>query len=188
MKKNISIALLILLPIFGYSQERMGVLMGLSNSSISDGVLRTSSIMSILGFHLGGVYEFDLTDRIKFRPKLVYSQQGNRDGGSDSYVNFDYKADYLNIPLNFKFFKSTYILAGPQIGILVSEKKYHPDIKGETFDFGVNLGFGQKIQNFFLELNFYQGLTKSIDKPSYNEKFEDGTNTLIQFSVGFYIF
>ena len=188
MKKNISIALLILIPIITFSQKRMGVLSGLNNSSISEGVLGQVSITDKMGFHLGGFYEFNLTEKIKFKPKLVYSQQGNRDGESSSIEHIDYKSNYLNIPLNFKFYESTYILVGPQIGFLISEERYSPFIKGETFDLGLNLGFGQKIKDFFLELNFYQGLTKAIDKPNYDGKLVNGTNTLIQFSVGYYIF
>ncbi len=94
----------------------------------------------------------------------------------------------MNIPLNFKFFERTYILTGPQIGILLSEKSNSVIRKVETFDFGLNLGFGQKIKDFFLEINFYQGLTKFIDVRTYNDNLGKGTNTLIQFSVGYYIF
>ncbi|WBL23818.1 outer membrane beta-barrel protein [Zunongwangia sp. HRR-M8] len=188
MRKIIPITLLILLPIISYSQKKMGVLIGLNNSSISEGVLGQVSITDNMGFHLGGFYEFDLNEKIKFRPKLVYSQQGNRDGGSSSIEHIDYKSNYFNIPLNFKFYESIYILAGPQIGILVSEEKYSPFIEGETFDLGINLGIGHKIKDFFLELNLYQGLTKAIDKPNYDGELVKGTNTLIQASIGYYIF
>ncbi len=188
MKKIITIVLVILIPLIVFSQKKTGVFVGLNNSSISEGVLDQVDITGKLGFHLGGFYEFGITEKIKFRPKIVYSQQGNRDGESSSIEHIDYKSNYLNIPLNFKFYESTYILAGPQIGFLISEERNSPFIKGETFDLGLNLGFGQKIKDFFLELNFYQGLTKAIDKPNYNGKLVKGTNTLIQFSVGYYIF
>ena len=69
----------------------------------------------------------------------------------------------------------------------MSEEKNVPFI-GKTFDFGLNLGFGQKIKDFFLELNFYQGLTKAIDKPNFNGELVKGTNTIIQFGIGYYIF
>ncbi|WP_298369166.1 outer membrane beta-barrel protein [uncultured Lutibacter sp.] len=188
MKKKIAITLLILIPLITFSQKKMGVLIGLNNSSISEGVLNQIDITDKMGFHLGGFYEFDITEKIKFRPKLVYSQQGNRDGESSSIEHIDYKSEYLNLPLNFKFYDKTYILAGPQIGFLLSEKLPYFLNKGETIDFGVNIGFGQKINDLFLELNFYQGLTKAIDKPNYDGELKKGTNTLIQFSIGYYIF
>ena len=188
MRKKIAITLLILIPLITFSQKKMGVLIGLNNSSISEGVLNQIDITDKMGFHLGGFYEFDISEKIKFRPKLVYSQQGNRDSGSSSIEHIDYKSEYLNLPLNFKFYDKTYILAGPQIGFLLSEKLPYFLNKGETIDFGVNIGFGQKINDLFLELNFYQGLTKAIDKPNYDGELKKGTNTLIQFSIGYYIF
>jgi len=188
MKKTITIVLLILIPLITFSQKKMGVFIGLNNSSISEGVLDQVDITDKFGFHLGGFYEFDITEKIKFRPKIVYSQQGNRDGGSSSIEHIDYKSSYFNIPLNFKFFETTYILVGPQIGFLISEERYSPFIEGEAFDMGLNIGFGQKIKDLFLELNLYQGFTKAIDKPNYNGSLKKGTNTLIQFSIGYYIF
>ncbi|WP_237275116.1 outer membrane beta-barrel protein [Tenacibaculum ovolyticum] len=186
MKRNIFITLLILIPLLTYSQKKMGVLIGLNNSSISEGFLGQISITSKMGFHLGGFYEFKLSEKIKFRPKLVFSQQGNRGNEFKGVEHILYKSNYLNIPLNFKFYESTYILVGPQVGLLISEERNSPSI-GETFDFGLNLGFGQKIKDFFLELNLYQGLTKAIDKPNFDGSLVKGTNTLIQFSIGYYI-
>jgi len=51
-------------------------------------------------------------------------------------------------------------------------------------DAGLKLGIGQRINDFFIELNFYQGITKAIE----NIDFDKGTNTVIQLSAGYYIF
>ena len=67
MKNYISIILLVLIPLLTYSQKKMGILVGLNNSSISEGVLGQISITDKMGFHIGGFYEFSITEKIKFR-------------------------------------------------------------------------------------------------------------------------
>ena len=166
----------------------MGTFIGINNSSISDGILEQVNINDKMGMHIGAFYEFNLSERIKFRPKVIFSQQGNRDREINGLRYIFHKSSYLNFPLNFKFFETTYILAGPQFGLLLHQEIFNTYSEGETFDFGVNLGFGQKIKSFFLEINFYQGLTKFKDKPNFDNNIGKGTNTLIQFSIGYYIF
>jgi len=188
MKKTISILLMALFPLFIFSQKKAGAFIGLNNSSISEGILGQIDISNKIGFHFGGFYELKLSNKIKFRPKLIYSQQGNRDNENYGIEHINYKTEYLNLPLNFKFYDKTYILAGPQIGFLLAETQSYFLDNGEKIDFGVNIGFGQKINDLFLELNFYQGITKAIYKPNYNGNLKKGTNTLIQFSIGYYVF
>ena len=166
----------------------MGAFIGINNSSISDGILKQVNINDKMAIHLGAFYEFNLSEKIKFRPKVIFSQQGNRDDEIYGSRERFHKSSYLNFPLNFKFFEKTYILAGPQFGLLLNEEIFYPDREGEFFDFGINFGFGQKIKGFFLEINFYQGLTKFKDKVNYDDFIGKGTNTLIQFSIGYYIF
>lgn len=156
--------------------------MGFNNSSISEGFLSELYITDKLGFHIGVVYEIQFSEKVVFRPKLLYSEQGNR----DNYRNFrTEKLDYLNMPLDLKFFETTYLLIGPQIGFLVSENNSSFSLSDKsTFDAGIKLGIGQKINNFFVELNLYQGLTKAVQ----NTDFDKGTNTVIQLSAGIYLF
>ncbi|MBD0851954.1 outer membrane beta-barrel protein [Maribacter arenosus] len=181
MKKTLLI-ILILIPLLGSSQKRLGAFTGLNNSSISEGFLKESYFTDKLGFHIGGFYEMDLSEKVKFRPKLVYSQQGNR-GEYDHIIGE--KLDYLNIPLNLKFYERTYLMVGPQIGFLVSKKNtfFFQSVK-QSFDAGLNLGLGQRIHDFFIEINLYQGFTKAIE----SRDFIKGTNTVIQLSAGVYIF
>jgi hypothetical protein len=191
MKKLILIILTMLIPIVTFSQKKGGILLGLNNSSISEGVLGAISISGETGFHIGGFYESNITEKIKFRPKIIFSQQGNR-YESDLSEHIMYESNYLNTLLNFKFFKSTYILVGPQFGIFLSGNGYANNntrfLKSQPFDAGINLGIGRKLKDLFFELNFYQGLTKAIDKPNFNGELKKGTNTLIQFSIGYYFF
>ncbi len=187
MKKKITIILFILITTISYSQNKQGFLIGMNNSSISEGILGQIDISDKMGFHIGGFFEYDISNTIKFRPKLIYSQQGNRDDRIGSIEHINYKTNFLNVPLNFKFYDKTYFLVGPQIGYLLSEKSNLYYNKRKVIDIGINLGFGQKFNDFFVELNLNQGLTKTVDKPNYNGELTKGTNTVIQFSLGYYI-
>ncbi|WP_425236459.1 outer membrane beta-barrel protein [Ulvibacterium sp.] len=179
--KKIVLAILLILPLICTSQKKLGAVIGLNNSSISEGFLNEIYITDKLGFHIGGFYELDLSEKIVFRPKLMYSQQGNR----GVYRNFGTeKLDYINIPLDFKFYDTTYLLVGPQVGFLVSEgNSIFSSSTRSAFDAGLKLGIGQKINDFFIELNVYQGLTKAVESRDFNK----GTNTVIQLSAGYYI-
>ncbi|CAG2532813.1 Outer membrane protein beta-barrel domain-containing protein [Maribacter dokdonensis] len=181
MKKS-ALIIILLIPILVSSQKKFGAVIGLNNSSISEGFLSEIYITDKFGFHIGAFYEMELNEKVIFRPKLMYSQQGNR----DNYRNFNTEIlNYVNVPLDLKFFDSTYLLVGPQIGFLVSDNdSVFTSGPKSTFDMGIKLGIGQQINNFVLELNLYQGLTKAVE----NFDFDKGTNTVIQFSVGYYIF
>lgn len=181
MKKTL-VLLLLLLPLGGTAQKKFGALIGFNNSSISEGFLSELYITDKLGFHIGGFYELELDEKLVFRPKLLYSQQGNR----DSYRNRRTEPlNYLNIPLDFKFFNTTYLLVGPQIGFLVSENNSaFTSGPKSSFDMGLKLGLGQRFKDLVIELNLYQGLTTAIE----NVDFDKGTNTVIQLSIGYYLF
>ncbi len=181
MKRAILI-IIFLFPLLSSSQKKMGAVIGLNNSSISEGFLSEIYITDKLGFHIGGFYEIELDENLIFRPKLMYSQQGNR----DVYRNVrTEKLNYLNIPLDFKIFDTTYVLLGPQIGFLVSDNNsVFTSGPKSTFDIGIKLGMGQRIKDFVIEVNVYQGISKAVQ----NFDFDKGTNTVIQLSAGYYIF
>jgi len=191
MKRNIVLILLVLFPIITFSQNKGGIILGLNNSSISEGILGQVSISGEMGFHIGGFYEYEIKEKIKFRPKLTFSQQGNR-YESDVNEHLMYESNYMNVSLNFKFYESIYLLLGPQLGVFLSGNGRSNNnnllLKSQPFEVGINLGIGKKLKNLFFELNFYQGLTKAIDKPDFNGELKKGTNTLIQFSLGYYLF
>ncbi|WP_189702532.1 porin family protein [Subsaximicrobium wynnwilliamsii] len=189
MKKNLFIGLVILISFNMYSQGKIGVFAGINASSLSDGFLKSSYIGSnSFSFHIGGLYEFPLTEKIAFRPKLLFSQQGNRE---DFDNNIKYETSYINIPLDFKFFKKPYILFGPQVGFLIDTKKKEIDFGDlESLDYGLNLGIGIDIKDFFIEFNIYQGLNKLIEvEYKQTNPFRDidieATNTVLQLTLGY---
>lgn len=140
--KKAALVIILLLPILCSSQKKFGAVMGLNNSSISEGFLSEIYITDKFGFHIGGFYEIELDEKLIFRPKLMYSQQGNK----DNYRNFSTEIlNYVNIPLDFKFFNSTYLLVGPQIGFLVSDNdSVFTSGPKSTFDMGKNWGWVNK--------------------------------------------
>jgi len=193
MKKNITIILLAIIPLFTFSQNRFGVFGGLNNSTLSDGFLEKIPFGKAFGFHIGGLYEYQINDKISFRPKLTLSFQGDREKTDNTFIDassIDYKLTYLNVPINFKFFSKPYIIAGPQVGFLVSTEKGERDFGDvkTSFDYGLNLGFGYDFDNFFVELNLYQGLATLVEiEDSLGKSVEvDATNTVVQFSIGYY--
>ncbi|WOC39941.1 outer membrane beta-barrel protein [Polaribacter sp. HL-MS24] len=191
MKRKLTIILLLFIPFIIFSQKKGGIIIGLNNSSISEGILGQVSISDKMGFHIGGFYEYEIKEKIKFRPKITFSQQGNR-YESNIPENIMYESNYMNVSLNYKFYESTYILLGPQLGVFLngngSSNNNTRFLRSQPFDVGINLGIGKKLKDLIFELNLYQGLTKAIDKPDFNGELKKGTNTLIQFSVGYYLF
>jgi hypothetical protein len=189
MKKTLLIGLLSFLPLISFSQDKIGVFAGINASTLSDGILESFGIHSnSFSLHIGATYETNLSDNIAFRPKLVFSQQGDHEDFND---NIKYETSYINIPLSFKFFKQPYLIAGPQIGFLINTKKREMNFGDlKTLDYGLNLGIGTDIKQFFIELNLYQGFNELIEVQfEQSNPFRSidisATNTVIQLSLGY---
>ncbi|MFD0836703.1 porin family protein [Mariniflexile aquimaris] len=189
MKKTLLIGLILLFSYNVSSQDKIGVFAGINGSSLSNGFLKSGYLGSnSFSFHIGGLYEFRFTEKIAFRPKLLFSQQGDREDFDD---NIKYETSYLNIPLNFKFFNKPYLLFGPQVGFLIDTKKKEIDFGDlKSLDYGLNLGVGIDIKRIFIELNLYQGFNELIAvEYKQTNPFRDidinATNTVIQLSIGY---
>lgn|SRR5690606_6596971 len=152
-----------------------------------DGDLRTS-------FHLGLVGEIPLSERLYFGPEVLYSSQGTKEGGVESF-----KLDYIQIPLMARYYltEGFNIEVGPQIGFLINSEVesnvvgMNVDLKDylSSIDYGVNFGLGLKWKNgLFLQGRYNLGLANIFDdlKIGSNDDFKM-TNRVIQFSLG-YIF
>jgi|GEM_PF-968350 len=184
MKKSI-ILLALFLSTVAVAQSKFGAFGGLNFSMYTNGFAKDINADNSFGIQIGVLYELPLSDKVSFRPKLVYSQQGDRHKSSPTATNgfsfdpnfdtgyglydtsnlepyqLDYKLNYLNIPLEFKFWNRIYLLAGPQIGFLLSQKSegvYIGPVKS-TVDVGFNLGTGFTIHKAFVEFGVYQGFS-----------------------------
>ncbi|MFP9117354.1 porin family protein [Flavobacterium sp. RNTU_13] len=197
--KKILLCLLILLAISAYSQQKLGFVVGTGYSMFTNGFAKQINGSDGLSYHFGAVYELPLNAKITFRPKLLYSQQGNRtpkkislasilDGYEESDAAKSHKLDYVTLPLDFKFWRNIYIIAGPQIGFLIKQENYSylpPKIDKKT-DLGLHLGTGFTVNNFFAELSAYQGLnTLFIYKESGLINTKEVRNATLQLSVGY---
>lgn len=176
---------------------KYGVLAGGNYVTLSDGVLKELRIQDgDFTYHVGGVLEYELSKTISLRPKLVLSRQGdldetNFDPSRISSRQLDYSLTYINIPLQLKFFSKPYIVAGPQVGILVGTGKGEADFGDldNSFDYGLNVGIGYDVNDFFIELSFYQGFQTLITLP--NGSIPIGgtdvlTNSVFQLSIGYF--
>lgn len=184
MKK---ILLLTVFTVLGFTtvnaQEiEFGVKGGLNFANISGD--NTKDIGTVTAFNFGVVSEIHISEKFSFQPELLFSGQGYSPGDDTVALN------YLNIPLMGKYYltKGLSLEAGPQLGFLLSAKNEKINVKDsfKTFDFGVNVGLGYKLDN---GLNFgarYNlGLTNinDLDNSSFKNK-----NGVIQVSVGYFFF
>lgn len=193
MKKTL-IILLLLFVNFSFSQNKFGIFTGINYSYFTDGFAAQIGGEKAVGFHLGALYEISLNDKITFRPKVVFSQQGDRtkteirNFESIELTQIDYKLNYLNFPLDFKFWDKIYVLAGPQIGFLMSQKPegvFLGKVKSSV-DLGLNLGTGFKINNVFVEFGIYQGLETVLNyRYQGTGKIVDVRNGLAKFTLGY---
>ncbi len=182
-----------------YSQTKFGASLGLNTSRFTDEFKTINGSylnFSSTGLSLGVFAEFEISEKIKFYPKIVYNQIGDREKDFGNVEErgldistIDYKLNYLSIPLNFKFFRKPYLTVGPQIGILISEKAESlnlGDVK-TSIDIGGNFGIGYPIQDFRIELTFYQGFSTllEIEREFYDDI--DTRNTYLNFSIGYTI-
>ncbi|WP_373056436.1 porin family protein [Zunongwangia sp. H14] len=184
MKKLLGITSLLLLSINIYAQGSFGITGGIHASALSRGFLKSTGFHSnSFTFHFGGVYEKRISPKIAFRPKLMYSQQGDLEDYAD---NIQYETKYLNAALSFKFFSSPYLFAGLQIGYLLDTRKNSDDY-GELrkLDYGALLGFGYDINPFFVELIAYQGINNLLEVNMQGQKFQV-TNTTLGLSIGYF--
>jgi hypothetical protein len=192
MKKILLVIAMVAASFTANAQEvHFGVKAGLNLANLNgddlDFDLRTS-------FHVGGIIEFELSDKFSLQPELMYSAQGAKRSINIQGTDVDYtaKVDYLNIPVIAKYYviEGLSLEAGPQIGVnIVSEEKVEvngmsetEDLEVKSIDFGLNFGVGYKLEN---GLNFgarYNlGLTDIPDEGNGEIK-----NGVFQLSVGYF--
>ena len=193
MKRTL-IFIIVLITTVSSSQNKFGIFTGINYSYFTDGFAGQIGGEDSIGLQIGAFYDISLNDKISFRPKIIFSQQGDRikteykNYGSLDLTQIDYKLNYLNIPLDFKFWNKIYVIAGPQIGFLRSEKYqgvYLGKVKSNV-ELGLNLGTGFKINKVFVEFGIYQGLGTVLDyQYEATRKTVDVRNGLGKFTLGY---
>lgn len=141
---------------------------------------------SLMGFHVGGVAEFPISENFSVQPEVLYSMQGAKYEflGEEA----DLKLSYINVPILAKYYimEGLSLEVGPQVGFLMSAKAEDEDVKDgyKSIDFGLNGGVGYKTEmGLFFQARYYAGLSsinEEVDGMDYKE-----TNNVISFSVGY---
>jgi opacity protein-like surface antigen len=167
MKKLFFAAVAVLSFAGANAQEiKYGVRGGLNLASVS--AENTEGIKSAITSYVGAFAEFKLADKFAVQPELQWNQTGYNIEGIDFGLisaDFPVRLNYLNIPVVAKYMatENFSLLAGPNVGILLSATVNGIDVKDETssVDFGMNLGaeymFGE---NWGMDLRYNLGLSK----------------------------
>ena len=193
MKKEL-IAIALLCSGILFSQPKFAVFTGVNYSYFTDGFAGQIGGENATGLQLGALVELELTPKISFRPKLIYSQQGDRSKTADNseftteLTDLDYQLDYLNIPLDFKFGKKFYLITGPQLGFLLQQKCTGVNVGNipSGVELGLNVGTGFTIHRLFFEFGVFQGMSTLL-----NYTYEptgalvDVRNGLAKFTLGY---
>lgn len=142
------------------------------------------------GFHIGGMAELELTEKLSVQPELLYSLQGTRydDGTSD----YNYNLSYITLPVIGKYYvaEGLSLEAGPQVGVLISAKSkgngesINHKKNTSSIDFGANIGAGYKMDSGLnFALRYSLGLVNTYDGPGNSNL----TNATLQLSAGYFL-
>ena len=191
MKKLVTIGFMVLAIGIAQGQEvKFGVKGGLNLMKISNNQLSGNNKV---GFHIGGLVEFKLSDKFAIQPELLYSTKGTK---QDFYgIQLITNLSYIDLPIMAKFFvtKGLSIEAGPQIGYLVSEKGIsnselviYQAGNYNKMDYGLNLGAGYVLENSLLfQVRYYLGLADISKIYPYSNTNIIDHNKGFQLSVGY---
>ena len=125
-------------------------------------------------WHLGVLYEAEITSRFSFQPELLYSVMGAENDDRD------YKLGYFSVPLMLKLYPTDgfNIQVGPQLGMLVNESDNFDGFDSETFDFGLAAGLEFFLtNNLFIQARYYSGSKRVSENV-------DLKNTAVTASIG----
>lgn len=136
------------------------------------------------GFHAGLYGSIVLKDKWSIQPEVMYNALG---------FNSD-RMDFISVPVLMRYavHEKVAVLAGPQVGILVSNRQ--PDsIPTDLYrdgDFGVNAGLSASLGRFSLDARYYYGITDVLFATAYPDGDIDGEARyrVWQFSLGYRLF
>jgi len=194
MKKLLFIAVLLMSTMGLRAQEsHFGVKLGLNRNAFnltydsSASTISPDDYKGKMGFEVGVISEFKLSDKFAVAPELLYASIGDHYEVSKETSGVKVEAsgntflNYIQIPVMGRYYiNDAFSLEfGPQIGILLSaESEYETKItyggntntdsgnvkdykkEIESTDFGFNLGTGYKLENgMFFNLRYTIGLS-----------------------------
>jgi hypothetical protein len=144
----------------------------------SSAALRAEGAVDVgyrVGFLAGAFIAAGITDAVAIQPEVMYAQKGLKGKDPNGSVPFEFKLDYIDIPVLVRVggtgpsgFK---VLAGPSFNFnirarAVQEDQFNPDedIKDnvEAFEVGLVLGAGFYGTRLIVEGRFQEGLTNVL--------------------------
>jgi hypothetical protein len=175
MKRSIFMALILAMAFMANAQitnpqtdqarVRFGLKAGINVSSLNMNS-ESAQISSITSFYAGGTALFPVSKHFNIQSELIWSGEGTESTGIKIELN------YVRIPLLFQYqhVSGFHVEAGPQLGILVTEKataietKEEFEVKKQLSRVSTTLaiGFGYRMKNG-LGLDFRYA--KGIDNP-----------------------
>jgi len=184
MKKVVFLLTALLSVSISQAQDfTFGVKGGLNIASVGGNAYSgLGGLGSKIGFHLGGVAEFPISEKIAVQPELLFSLQGtkwNYGVGGD-----DLNLGYVNLPILGKY----YILeglsaeAGPLVGFLLTTN-VDDDDRFKKLDIAFAIGASYKLnENIFFSLRYNKGIANINDDSFTNDKSQ---NNVFQLSAGY---
>jgi len=137
---------------------------------------RDESSENRLGLTIGGLVEYQLSEKISLQGELAYAQQGFKKNYSDDDYKETFALNYLNVPVMAKYYIADELSfeVGSQFGFLLAAKynenddgdKYEEDVKEffKSTDFGIIFGLGYQLENGLgLNLRYNLGLSNIFD-------------------------
>jgi hypothetical protein len=184
MKKILLVTLVVLSANVVMAQTRFGAKLGpnLANWTVKEDGNKDDEFKSRLGFHLGLVADFAISERFSIQPHLLYVNKG-------SAIEHEDHTDYavmqsIDIPINFLYKAASsggtfFVGGGPNLGFNLSgmlksdeEGDEKIEIGSEVgqlkgFDFGLNLLAGYELKSgLFFSANYTPGITNLANVPS----------------------
>ncbi len=181
-KQSVFTFLLCLLFVSVSAQDfSFGVKGGINITSVGGGTYTGfGGLGSKISFHLGGVAEVPISEKLAVQPELLYSSQGtkwNFVGGSNL------KLDYVNLPILAKYYiiEGLSAEAGPLVGFLLSTNAEKEDYN--NLDVAFAIGASYKLNdNIFFGIRYNKGLT---DINKNDEITVSNQNNVFQLFAGY---
>ncbi len=168
VKKSFIISAMVLSSFILKAQDvSFGLKGGLNISSLK--VSNTSANYDPrISMHAGGLAHIHLTKQFAIQPEVVFSGQGFKTSGDEVY-----RLNYLNVPVlvQYMFDNGFRLQTGPQVGFLLSGKRYKDDVTVDVKDFYKQVGFDWAVgagylipkTGFGLDARFNFGIAKLND-------------------------
>lgn len=171
MKKFLFITILCLGFVSGNAQRfKPGLKAGLNNTNLTGDANTDAKI----GFYVGGLVDFLISDKFHVQPELMYSSEGADDDAGISYLRLPIMGKYY-INENFN------LQAGPEIAFKVGTEEEVIDEATTSTDFALGLGAAYELETgLFFDARYNLGLGNISDVDGL-----DFGNTGFQIGLGY---